>query len=60
VGEKALSPLGHDAALDADQLGHLGVRVLVGQQQDHTASAHQPGTHRGGPLPVFQDLTCRG
>jgi hypothetical protein len=46
-------PHSYDPTLDADQLGHLGLGVPVGQQEDNLPPACQAGGNGGRPLPAL-------
>jgi hypothetical protein len=57
LGQKPSGPLAHDGALDANRLGHIGLRVPSRQQEKDLPPTHQSGSDGGRPLPAFQGLT---
>jgi hypothetical protein len=56
LGEKAFGPFAHDARLDTDHLGHIGLGVPSSQQENKPPPPRQPGGKRGRVLPTFQGL----
>ena len=57
LGQKPSGPFTHDRTLDANDLGHMGVRMPSRQAENDLPPTHQSGSKGGRPLPVFQGVT---